>query len=256
MGSEARHRAPAGRRKAVRPRRRRPHRGSAALAAGATLVAVAVGSLSPALLGDHEDAPSAAAALDAPRPAAADLDGPATGTREREREVDERLLSGTLSRSAPRATSGTTNRVPDWLEGCRRTPQTSDSPNGQIPTDDLCALPDGFLLRGDAAAEWSRLAAAYERRFGTEPCMTDGYRDLASQQRLAAVKPGLAARPGTSNHGWGVAVDLCGGIERFGTTPHLWMSENAAAFGWVNPGWAREHGSRPEPWHWEYVGTP
>jgi len=255
VGSDARHRAPAGRRKAVRPRRRRrPRLAGAALAAGATLAAVAVGSLSPALIGEHEDDPSAAAAVRAPRPAPAEPGEP--GAREREREVDERLLSGTLSRSATRATSGTANRVPDWLAGCRRTPQTSDSPNGQIPTDDLCALPDGFLLRGDAAAAWSRLATAYERRFGTEVCMTDGYRDLASQQRLAAVKPGLAARPGTSNHGWGVAVDLCGGVERFDTEEHQWLSANAGAFGWVNPGWAQAHGSRPEPWHWEYVGTP
>lgn len=217
----------------------------------ATAGAIALGSLLPGLSG-HDARDVAASVPSAPR-AAGSPDGAAAG--QRVRAVDERLLSGTLSRSAPRATSGRADRVPDWLEGCRRTPQTTAGANGRIPAEDLCELPEGFLLRGDAAAAWSRLSAAYERRFGEPVCITDGYRDLAAQQRLAAVKPGLAARPGTSNHGWGVAVDLCGGIERFGTTTHRWMSENAGAFGWVNPGWAREHGSRPEPWHWEYIGS-
>lgn len=261
MGSDPRHRAPArerrprpvaGRRKAERTRTRtgRPHLAGAVVAGVATVGAVVLGTLSTT---GATTPPTAA--IDPVRPAAGTA-AERTAARERERAVDERLLSGTLSRSATRATSGTTDRVPDWLEGCRRTPQTLDSPNGQIPEADLCALPDGFLLRGDAAAAWSRLASSYERRFGTEVCMTDAYRDLGSQQRLAAIKPGLAARPGTSNHGWGVAVDLCGGVERFDSEQHQWFQENAAGFGWVNPGWAREHGSRPEPWHWEYIGTP
>lgn len=268
MGSDPRHRAPArerrprpvaGRRKAERTSTRvgtgsgRPHLAGAIVAGVATVGAVVLGTLSTT----GASAPPTAA-IDPVRPAVAADGGTAAreSERARERAVDERLLSGTLSRSATRATSGTTNRVPGWLEGCRRTPQTLDSPNGQIPEEDLCELPDGFLLRGDAAAAWSRLASSYERRFGTEVCMTDAYRDLGSQQRLAAIKPGLAARPGTSNHGWGVAVDLCGGVERFDSEQHRWFSENAGGFGWVNPGWAREHGSRPEPWHWEYIGTP
>ena len=48
-------------------------------------------------------------------------------------------------------------------------------------------------------------------------CITDSYRTYASQVRLYGQKPALAAVPGTSNHGWGLAVDLCGGIEHFGT---------------------------------------
>ena len=47
--------------------------------------------------------------------------------------------------------------------------------------------------------------------------------------RLYGQKPVLAAVPGTSNHGWGLAVDLCGGIERFGTQQYAWMQANAGS---------------------------
>jgi hypothetical protein len=26
-----------------------------------------------------------------------------------------------------------------------------------------------------------------------------------------------------------------------------------AEFGWINPDWALPGGSKPEPWHWEFV---
>ena len=59
--------------------------------------------------------------------------------------------------------------------------------------------------------------------------------------------------PGTSNHGWGVAADLCGGVQRFSTLQHVWLSQNAPKYRWVHPDWAQQNGSRPEPWHWEYA---
>ena len=69
---------------------------------------------------------------------------------------------------------------------------------------------------------------------------------------LYATKPNLAARPGTSNHGWGTALDLCGGIQDFGTAEHEWMFLNAPLYGWFHPAWAQRGGSRPEPWHFEF----
>lgn len=127
--------------------------------------------------------------------------------------------------------------------------------NGLIPPRALCPLPqDGHLLRADAAAAFARLNAAYADRFGRPICVTDSYRSLGVQRRLELVKPALAAEPGTSKHGSGVAVDLCGGINRYGTAPHQWMRANAPDYGWVLPAWARADGSKPEPWHWEYAG--
>jgi LAS superfamily LD-carboxypeptidase LdcB len=65
-------------------------------------------------------------------------------------------------------------------------------------------------------------------------------------------KPALAAVPGTSNHGWALAVDLCGGIHIAGTPQWTWMTANAGRFGFVQPDWARPGAEKPEPWHWEY----
>jgi D-alanyl-D-alanine carboxypeptidase/Peptidase family M23 len=125
--------------------------------------------------------------------------------------------------------------------------------NGLIPATKLCALPGGVqALRCDAAAAYTRMAGAFQQRFGRALCITDSYRSYPQQVTLYAEKPSLAALPGTSNHGWGLAVDLCGGIQRFGTAEFRWMQANAARFGWVHPRWAEPGGSRPEPWHWEF----
>lgn len=127
-------------------------------------------------------------------------------------------------------------------------------PNGSIPVSALCEVTDGQYLRADAAFTLGALSAAYEQEWGVPLCVTDAYRTLDSQVGLYATKPHLAAVPGTSNHGWGTAVDLCGGIQTFGTGPHRWMRENAPLFGWFHPSWAQAGGSRPEAWHWEYGG--
>ncbi len=62
----------------------------------------------------------------------------------------------------------------------------------------------------------------------------------------------VTAVPGTSNHGWALAVDLCDGINVFGTPQWTWMVQHAGRFGFVQPAWAGRHGDKPEPWHWEY----
>jgi len=127
--------------------------------------------------------------------------------------------------------------------------------NGLIPASRLCGITSGHALRCDAAAAYQQLASAYRKAFGKTLCITDSYRSYASQVDLYGRKPSLAALPGTSNHGWGVAVDLCGGVDRFGTAQYRWMESHAAAYGWVHPAWAEQGGSREEPWHWEF-GNP
>jgi LAS superfamily LD-carboxypeptidase LdcB len=128
--------------------------------------------------------------------------------------------------------------------------------NGQIPAADLCPIwgAPGHLLRADAAAAFDRMSKAYARQFGRPICVTDSYRSFRQQVALYAVKPNLAARPGTSNHGWGLAVDLCGGVQSFGTVEHTWLFTHAPLYGWFHPSWAEPTGSRPEPWHWEFAG--
>ncbi|MGY1741015.1 MULTISPECIES: NlpC/P60 family protein [unclassified Blastococcus] len=129
-------------------------------------------------------------------------------------------------------------------------------PNGLIPPSALCDIGAGsHALRCDAAAAYRAMSSAFAAAFGTPICITDSYRTYASQVRLYGQKPALAAVPGTSNHGWGLAVDLCGGIQTFGTPQYQWMVANAGRFGWLHPTWADPGNGREEPWHWEFAGT-
>lgn len=142
------------------------------------------------------------------------------------------------------------------LPGCdARPPDTRRTSNGRLPSSVLCALSGdaGERLRADAAVAFVRLADAYQDAFGKAICLTDGYRTLGQQQALRRLKPGLAARPGYSEHGWGLAVDLGCGVQSFRSRQHAWMAENAHRYGWDLPEWARRGGSKPEPWHWEYA---
>jgi D-alanyl-D-alanine carboxypeptidase len=140
------------------------------------------------------------------------------------------------------------------IPGCSPKDGYKNYPNGLVPRDALCPLPQpGHRLRADAAIAFWQFNDAFVAAFGRPICMTDSYRSLAVQRDLYIRKPGLAAVPGTSNHGWGLAVDLCGGAEVYGTTVYRWLDEHGDEFGWDNPSWARRSGSKPEAWHWEYV---
>jgi hypothetical protein len=126
--------------------------------------------------------------------------------------------------------------------------------NGQIPLAALCPVwgAAGEYLRADAAYAFDRLSSAYALQYGRPLCVTDAYRTYAEQVAVYASRPGLAAVPGTSNHGWGTAVDLCGGVESFTGAAHLWLLSHAGLYGWFHPAWAEPGGSTPEPWHWEF----
>ncbi|MEW2357946.1 D-alanyl-D-alanine carboxypeptidase family protein [Spirillospora sp. NPDC029432] len=124
-------------------------------------------------------------------------------------------------------------------------------PNGLIPDRYLCPLPQkGEQLRADAAIAFYKLNAAYKRRFGRDMCVTDSYRSLPDQQRVYAQRPGFAAVPGTSNHGKGQALDLCGGVENASTAQFNWLEANSKKYGWFHPAWA--YSNPYEPWHWEF----
>lgn len=118
--------------------------------------------------------------------------------------------------------------------------------NGRIP--DAALVPIGVgshKLAPGAAAAFNRMreaAAAADITFG----VTDSYRTYDSQVNLAARKGlysqgGLAAKPGTSNHGWGTAVDLA-----LSSQAQSWLNANAATYGFKT--------IPREPWHWEFTG--
>jgi hypothetical protein len=128
--------------------------------------------------------------------------------------------------------------------------------NGFLNPASLCPLDGapGHALRADAAAAFNRMTAAALAERGTRLCVNDSYRSYAGQVSIFRRTPRLAAVPGTSRHGLGVAVDLGCGAERFGSSTYRWLKANAGRFGWVHPAWAEPGGALPEPWHWEYTG--
>ena len=93
-----------------------------------------------------------------------------------------------------------------------------DYPNGALPARARCPLvgSPGETLRPGAAAAFNALSKAFERDTGATICVTDSYRSLAEQVSVKADKGKWAATPGRSQHGLGLAVDLCGGIQSFG----------------------------------------
>ncbi len=140
--------------------------------------------------------------------------------------------------------------------GCQQ--PTGLEANGFLSDAGLCPLSvgGGHRLRSDAARAFDQMNAAYVASTGGNLCVTDSYRSYAAQVDVFARKPSLAATPGRSQHGWGLAIDFCGGVQLFDAPAHAWMQANAGQFGWVHPGWARQGGSRPEAWHWEFAGGP
>lgn len=141
------------------------------------------------------------------------------------------------TRTTPGATTRATDRVPYR--------------NGRIPSNALTDIGGGQKLYGRAAQAYLQMKAA-ARRDGVNLRLTDSYRSYAAQVDLARRKGiygvrqpngrlGLAARPGTSNHGIGAAVDV-----NLGASPgaSAWLRANASRYGFRT--------IPREPWHWEY----
>ena len=130
--------------------------------------------------------------------------------------------------------------------------------NGKIPTSALCAISWQTVdhLRCDAAARLEALNKAYKAKYGANICVNDAYRSYAKQVALyEELGPNVAAVPGTSNHGWGIAVDLGCGVGIFGNARHVWFAVNAPKYGFTQPEWALLGSSRAEAWHWQFFGT-
>jgi hypothetical protein len=118
--------------------------------------------------------------------------------------------------------------------------------NGRIPSDALFQIGQGsHRLYAPAAASWKNMVAAASAD-GIDLRLTDSYRSYDEQVDLAQRKGlysegGLAATPGTSNHGWGLAVDA----DVNDPATREWLQVNGPRFGWVEA-------VPREPWHWEF----
>ena len=107
----------------------------------------------------------------------------------------------------------------------------------------------GGRLRKDAAARWNSMNYARRKR-GLSTILPNGsqssYRTFAGQVAMKAMwtragRPQNAATPGTSNHGWGLAVDANNpaGVNASGA-PYGWQKK------WSDAPW--------EPWHFKWAG--
>jgi LAS superfamily LD-carboxypeptidase LdcB len=117
--------------------------------------------------------------------------------------------------------------------------------NGRLPSTLLEPIGQGgHRLARDAAAAFKSMASA-ARRDGVVLSVSDSYRSLEQQQAMVEShghydEGGLAAEPGRSSHGWGIAVDLDVDARSL-----RWLRANAKRFGFV------EDVPR-EPWHWTF----
>jgi hypothetical protein len=66
----------------------------------------------------------------------------------------------------------------------------------------------------------------------------------------------MAAVPGTSNHGWGKAIDFRdqSGELTFDSAGYAWLKKWASFYGWIHPKGMEQDGPVPEAWHWEWIG--
>ena len=120
--------------------------------------------------------------------------------------------------------------------------------NGRIPSEMLTPIGiNSHKLYAPAAQAFiaMRSAAAAD---GVDIGVTDSYRSYDQQVELANRKGlykngGLAAVPGTSQHGWGMALDV--DVDSAGLA---WLRQHGAEYGYVEA-------VPREPWHWEFHGA-
>lgn len=113
--------------------------------------------------------------------------------------------------------------------------------------DGISGLPGtrGAAPYGLQPGFWTLLqgAIAEAKRLGAGVSIGEGWRSYEQQVRLKRQKPNLAATPGRSNHGWGLAADLVFRDSRSRQIFHSIVSR-----------WGLWFPMSYEPWHVEPVG--
>ena len=110
----------------------------------------------------------------------------------------------------------------------------------------------GGRLWPEAAATWTLMRAAFIADGGAHDHFQPGgpassARSIAQQEFFWRNQPPPAARPSTSNHGWGIAVDIPY------ADAQAWLMRN----GRTGMAGANDEGRRVgERWHMGYVGAP
>ncbi|MDN4486627.1 M15 family metallopeptidase [Demequina sp. SYSU T00039] len=160
------------------------------------------------------------------------------------RDTHERAVAAAVDERTARYLAAVAQHQAGWSGQ----PAGMSYANGRLPAAALCPLPFAASAQLSCDAATALIAAddAYHAETGGHLVVLSSYRSYAAQVSTRAARAGLAAAPGTSNHGWGMAVDL-------DAASSAWLRANGADFGWVHPTWARVGGSKPEAWHLEFV---
>jgi hypothetical protein len=140
------------------------------------------------------------------------------------------------------------------INGYNKPTKPAGVTNGNLPAAALGNYSGSCRLWGQATGPATAMALA-ARKAGVSLVYADCYRDYAGQVYWRTWwcnvgKCGNAAVPGTSNHGWGKAIDIhdaSGGLPTTGAA-YKWLKANAGRFGYINPILTNE------AWHWEWVG--
>ena len=144
------------------------------------------------------------------------------------------------------------------------------NPKDYAPND-LVSVGGGQQMRKEAAGALTALIAAAKKE-GLTISPLSGYRSYTTQVSVygAEVKnygqaqaDSESARPGTSEHQTGLAVDVggggCGIDDCFGNTAEgKWLAANAYKYGFIIRYTADKQaitGYKAEPWHIRYIGT-
>ena len=120
------------------------------------------------------------------------------------------------------------------------------SSNGHLTNAELSPIGGGYYLSNQAARAFNAMANEAQRRFGRRIQVVSAYRTYARQvyfwQLYQSGRGNLAAYPGTSNHGWGLAVDLASQWDRWA------VDQIGSRFGWAK----RCSDAASEWWHIKY----
>ena len=132
--------------------------------------------------------------------------------------------------------------------------------NGQLGSQRLVEMSPGCWVYWEMAESMRQMLSGAAHA-GVTITPSSCYRDYAGQvaARESWCARGachMAAVPGTSNHGWGKAVDFREGAQlmTYDSPGYAWLVANAGIYGWIQPKGMKQGGPVPEPWHWEWIG--
>ena len=169
-------------------------------------------------------------------------------------ELEKAAFDLSTNRSVVVLATDTLSTAQDAIT-CPAPDQTWDPDSGKIPSSALSPIPwaPTHFVRTDVLDGLIELDAAYRKAFGEHLTINSSYRSYEAQASIYDPSSPIAAPPGCSNHGMGLAVDIGGGVETFDTEQYNWLKAHAKNYGWVHPAFAEPDGRVPEPWHWESV---